>query len=78
MPGYPSATCVLPPGLGSDTLDSMVCIASYGDVEVMVQAEGTVPLDQNTTVRMLAQQLDRLKSNQALTAGSANQGDQNE
>lgn len=78
VPGYAAATCVLPPGLGSDTLDSMVCIASYGDVEVMLQAEGTVPLDQNTTVQMLVRQLDRLKSNQTLTAGSANQGDQNE
>jgi hypothetical protein len=78
VPGYPSASCVLPPGLGSDTLDSMICIASYGDVEVVVQAEGAVPLDQNTTAQMLAQQLDRLKSNQTLTATSPDQGDQNE
>ena len=78
VPGYPSATCVLPPGLGSDTLDAMLCVASYGDVEVMVQAEGAVPLDQNTTVQMVAQQMDRLKSNQTLTTGSADQGDQNE
>lgn len=78
VPGYSSAVCVLPPGLGSDKLDSMSCIASYGDVEVMVQADGVAPLDQNTTVRMVAQQLDRLKSNQTLTVSSPNQGDQNE
>jgi hypothetical protein len=78
VPGYPSATCVLPPGLGSDTLDAMVCIASYGDVEMIAQAEGTAPLDQNTTVHLVAQQLDRLKSNQTLTAASPDQGDQNE
>ena len=78
VPGYPSATCVLPPGLGSDTIDSMTCIASYGDVEVIVQAEGTAPLDQNTTVQMAAQQLNRLKSDQTLTTGSPDQGDQNE
>lgn len=78
VPGYGSATCVLPPGLGSDKLDSMLCIAAYGDVEVMVQAEGTAPLDQNTTVQMVAQQLDRLKTSQTLTAGSPDQGDQNE
>lgn len=78
VPGYGAAACVLPPGLGSDTLDAMICIASYGDVEVIVQSEGPVPLDQNTTVRMLAQQLDRLKSNQTLTATSPDQGDQHE
>jgi hypothetical protein len=78
VPGYPSATCVLPPGLGSDTLDSMTCIAAYGDVEVFVQASGTAPLDQNTTVQMLARQLNRLKSNQTLTTTSPDQGDQNE
>ena len=78
VPGYAAAACVLPPGLGSDTLDAMLCVASVGDVEVMVQAEGAVPLDQNTTVQMLVQQLNRLKSNQTLTTGSADQGDQNE
>lgn len=78
VPGYSSAACVLPPGLGSDKLDSMLCIASYGDVEVMVQAQGVAPLDQNTTVQMVAQQLNRLKANQTLTATSQDQGDQNE
>jgi len=78
VPGYPSATCVLPPGLGSDTVDSMMCIASYGDVEVFVQAQGTTPLDQTTTVQLAAQQLNRLKSDQTLTTSSPDQGDQNE
>ena len=78
VPGYPSATCVLPPGLGSNTVDSMTCIASYGDVEVIVQAQGTTPLDQTTAVQMAAQQLNRLKSDQALTTSSADQGDENE
>ena len=78
VPGYPAATCVLPPGLGSDSIDAMVCIASYGDVEAIVQAEGTAPLDQNTTVQMVAQQLDRLKSNQTLTTASSDQGNENE
>ena len=78
VPGYPTATCVLPPGLGSDTLDSMLCIASYGDVEVLVQSEGTAPLDQSTTVQMVARQMDRLKSSQTLTATSPDQGDENE
>ena len=78
VPGYPSATCVLPPGLGSDQLDAMLCIASYGDVEVIAQAEGDAPLDQNTTVQMVAQQLNRLKSDQTLTKASLDQGDPNE
>ena len=78
VPGYPSATCVLPPGLGSYTVDSMTCIASYGDVEVIVQAEGTTPLNQTTTVQMTAQQLNLLKSDQTLTTGSPDQGDENE
>ena len=78
VPGYPSATCVLPPGLGSDTLDAMTCVAGYGDVELIVQAAGSAPLDQNTTVRLAAQQLNRLKSAQTLTATSPDQGDQNE
>ncbi|MBR7834582.1 hypothetical protein KDL01_15010 [Actinospica durhamensis] len=68
VPGYGSAVCVLPPELGSDKVDSMVCAASYGDVEVLLEASGVAPLDQNTAVHLLAQQLDRLKSNQTLTA----------
>lgn len=78
IPGYPSGACVLPPGVGSDTIESMTCVASYGDVEVIVQAEGQVPLDQNTTVKLAAEQLDRLKTSQTLTAASPDQGDQNE
>jgi hypothetical protein len=78
IPGYPSASCVLPPGLGSDTIDSMTCTASYGDVEMILQVEGTAPLDQNTAVQMAAQQLNRLKSDQTLTTTSPDQGDQNE
>ena len=78
VPGNPSADCVLPPGLGSDKLDSMLCYGSYGDVEVMLQVDGTAPLDQKTAVKMLAQQLDRLKSAQKLTAASSDQGDQSE
>jgi hypothetical protein len=67
VPGYRSATCVLPPGLGSDAVDQMYCVASYGDVEVMLEASGVAPLNQNDAVKLLAQQLDRLKSNQTLT-----------
>jgi hypothetical protein len=78
VPGYPSATCVLPPGLGNDTVDSMTCTASYGDIEMVLQAQGVAPLDQNTAVLMAAQQLTRLKSDQTLTTGSPDQGDQNE
>lgn len=78
VPGYGSANCILPPGLGSDTLDSMLCTASYGDVEVTLQAEGVAPLDQATAVKMMAQQLDRLKTAQKLTVNSPDQGDQNE
>ena len=78
VPGYPSAVCVLPPGLGSDKLDAMLCVGSYGDIEVTLQTDGTAPLDQNTAVQMMAQQLNRLKSAQTLTAGSSDQGGQNE
>ena len=78
VPGYSNVSCVLPPGLGSDKLDSMLCVGSYGDVEVTLQVDGTAPLDQNTAVQMMAQQLDRLKSAQTLTASSPNQGEQNE
>jgi len=78
VPGYPNVSCVLPPGLGSDKLDSMLCVGSYGDVEVTLQVDGTAPLDQNTAVQMMAQQLDRLKSAQTLTASSPDQGEQNE
>ncbi len=78
VPGYASADCVLPPGLGSDKVDEMFCVASYGDVEVTLAASGVSPLDQNTAVKLLAQQLDRLKSNQTLTAtgGTSNAGGQ--
>jgi hypothetical protein len=70
VPGYSSAKCVLPPGYGSDKVDEMYCVASYGDVEVMIEVSGTAPLDQNSAAQMLAQQLDRLKSNQTLTMPS--------
>jgi hypothetical protein len=78
VPGYPNASCALRPGLGSDTVDSMLCVATYGDVEVTLQADGVAPLGQGTAVKMLAQQLDRLKADQTLTVNSPDQGDQNE
>jgi hypothetical protein len=78
VPGYPNASCVLPPGLGSDKVDFMTCFGSYGDIEVAVQVDGTAPLDQSTAVQMMAQQLDRLKTGQTLTVNSPDQGDQNE
>lgn len=71
VPGYGSAKCVLPPGLGSDSVDEMLCAASYGDVEVVVEVSGVAPLNQAGAVQMIAQQLDRLKSNQTLTAPSS-------
>jgi hypothetical protein len=78
VPGYSNAVCVLPPGLGSDKLDSMLCVGSYGDIEVTLQTDGTAPLDQSTAAQMMAQQLNRLKTSQTLTAGSSDQGDQSE
>ena len=63
VPGYPQATCVLPPGLGSDTIDSMICTAPSGDIEVRVNAYGTAPLDQNAIAQLVSQQLDLLKTN---------------
>jgi hypothetical protein len=45
---------------------------------VTLQTDGTAPLDQNTAVQMMAQQLNRLKSAQTLTVGSPDQKDQNE
>lgn len=66
VPGYPQAKCVLPPGLGSDTIDEMLCVASSGDVEVVLDAQGTVPLDQNSVAALVATQLDRLKTSQSI------------
>lgn len=62
VPGYSGAKCVLPPGLGSDKLDEMLCVASSGDVEVMVDAQGTAPLDMNSIATLVGRQLDRLKT----------------
>lgn len=66
VPGYAQAKCVLPPGFGSDKLDEMLCVASSGDVEVMVDAQGTIPLDQNAVASLVARQLDRLKTAQSI------------
>lgn len=66
VPGYSQAECVLPPGLGSDTLDSMICTASSGDIEVRVDAYGTAPLDQDAIAQLVSQQLDLLKTNQTI------------
>lgn len=64
VPGYGGAKCVLPPGLGSDKVDEMLCVASGGDVEVIVDAQGTAPLDMNSIATLVARQLDRLKTSQ--------------
>ena len=66
VPGYGQATCVLPPGLGSDTIDSMICMASSGDVLVRVNAYGTAPLDMTTITQLVSRQLDLLKTNQTI------------
>lgn len=66
VPGYGRAKCVLPPGLGSDQLDEMLCVASSGDVEVVVDAQGEAPLDMNSIATLVAQQLDRLKTSQTI------------
>lgn len=52
----------------------MLCAASYGDIEVMVEISGAAPLDQGDAVKMIAQQLDRLKSNQMVTAPNGDPG----
>ncbi|MBS2961797.1 hypothetical protein KGA66_01965 [Actinocrinis puniceicyclus] len=66
VPGYAQAKCVLPPGLGSDKLDEMLCVASSGDVEIMVDAQGSAPLDQNKVATLVARQLDQLKTAQSI------------
>ena len=66
IPGYNQATCVLPPELGSDTLDSMICLALSGDVEVRVNAYGTAPLDQDAIAQLVSQQLHLLATNQTI------------
>jgi hypothetical protein len=66
VPGYDQATCVLPPGLGSDTVDSMICVASIGDMEVRVDAYGIAPLDQPAIAQIVSRQLDLLKTNQKI------------
>jgi hypothetical protein len=66
VPGYGQAKCVLPPGLGSDKVDEMLCVASSGDVEVMVDAQGIAPLDQSKIATLVGQQLDRLKTSQTI------------
>jgi hypothetical protein len=69
IPGYSQATCALPPELGSDTLDSMICLALSGDVEVRVDAYGTAPLDQNAIAQLVSQQLRLLTTNQTIGWG---------
>lgn len=69
VPGYGQAKCVLPPGLGSDKVDEMLCVASSGDVEVLVDAEGTIPLNQNEVAQLVQHQLDRLKAPQTIDGG---------
>jgi len=66
VPGYSQAKCVLPPGLGSDKVDEMLCVASSGDVEVMVDAQGIAPLGQSEIATLVGQQLDRLKTPQTI------------
>ncbi|HEV2640449.1 MAG TPA: hypothetical protein VGX23_35275 [Actinocrinis sp.] len=66
VPGYSQAKCSLPPGLGSDTIDSMICLASSGDIEVRVNAYGNAPLDTDSITQLVAQQLGLLKTSQTI------------
>ena len=66
VPGYDQATCVLPSGPGSDTIDSLICMASSGDILVRVNAYGPAPLDTTTVTQLVSRQLDLLKTNQTI------------
>lgn len=59
--GYPKATCVLPPAESHDTLDTMTCQATEGDLMVMMTVDGTRPLEKSDAADLLRKQLDRIK-----------------
>ena len=50
----------------SDTFDSVICMASSGDVEVRVNAYGAAPLDMTSITQLVSRQLDLLKTNQTI------------
>lgn len=59
--GHPHATCVLPPTDPGEKLDTMTCQATEGDLMVTMTADGTVPLEKDEAVKLLAEQLDRIQ-----------------
>lgn len=66
VPGYSQATCALPSSVGSDTLDSMICLGQSGDIEVRAFAYGSAPLDQNTIAQLVSEQLELLTTTQTI------------
>lgn len=61
VPGHPQATCVLPKRDTGEKLDSMICLATEGDLMVEMNAEGVAPLEQSAAVDLLRRQLDRIQ-----------------
>lgn len=66
VPGYSQATCALPSSVGSDTLDSMICLGQSGDIEVRAFAYGSAPLDQNVIAHLVSEQLQLLTTTQTI------------
>jgi hypothetical protein len=59
--GHENAFCVLPPTKTGEELDLMTCHATEGDLMVSATVTGTVPLEKQEAVDLLAKQLDRIK-----------------
>lgn len=60
VPGHSEAHCYLPALDPGAEIDSMHCSAAVGDLRVVFNSEGVVPLPKDRLVTLFAQQLDRL------------------
>lgn len=60
VPGHAEAHCYLPALDPGAEIDSMHCSAAVGDLRVVFNSEGVVPLPKDRLVTLFAQQLDRL------------------
>jgi hypothetical protein len=59
--GHKNAKCFLPPKDRKEKLDTMICSAYEGDVQVTVTAYAAKPLNTKGVAQLLREQLDRIK-----------------
>ncbi|WP_431950813.1 hypothetical protein [Actinacidiphila sp. bgisy167] len=59
--GHDKARCVLPPKKPGAKLDTMICVATEGDLTIRMSVSGRSPLPKDEAADLFKQQLDRVE-----------------